>query len=68
MSHSVNERLFSRFFRLKIGDDVRAFLTPELEHIRDTKLRRVQKVGSNHCCRRHDSSSHLGLTEIVGCK
>ncbi|RPD57042.1 hypothetical protein L226DRAFT_23149 [Lentinus tigrinus ALCF2SS1-7] len=32
-----------RFFRLKIGDDVRACLDPQLEHIHDTKLSRVQK-------------------------
>ncbi|TFK86164.1 hypothetical protein K466DRAFT_524633, partial [Polyporus arcularius HHB13444] len=32
-----------RFFRLKIGDDVRAILDPELEHIRHTKLSRVHK-------------------------
>ncbi|KAI0720010.1 hypothetical protein C8T65DRAFT_23528 [Cerioporus squamosus] len=32
-----------RFFRLKIGDDVRAILDPKLEHIRHTKLKRVQK-------------------------
>ncbi len=45
MSLPIHERLFSRFFRLKIGDDVRAILDPDLEHIRHTKLSRVHKVG-----------------------
>ena len=34
----------SRFFRLKVGDEVRASLDPNLEHLRSTKVRRVRKV------------------------
>ena len=34
----------SQFFRLQVGDDVRAALDPRLDHLRQTKIRRVQKV------------------------
>ncbi|KAH9857959.1 hypothetical protein C2E23DRAFT_864963 [Lenzites betulinus] len=32
-----------QFFRLKIGDDVRAILDPRLKHLQPTKINRVQK-------------------------
>ncbi|KAJ8474513.1 hypothetical protein ONZ51_g7176 [Trametes cubensis] len=31
------------FFRLKVGDDVRAILDPRLQHLQPTKIRRVRK-------------------------
>ena len=43
---STDDSSNSLFFRLKVGDDVRAILDPRLQHLQPTKIRRVRKVSS----------------------